>query len=54
VTNLYPYLTGSELLSYMGKLTGMRAEHIHQRANVLLDKLGLTFAADRLITTYSK
>lgn len=54
VTNLYPFLTGKELLRYMGKLSCMNSQLIGHRSELLLEKLGLTFAADRLISTYSK
>ncbi len=54
VTNLYPFLRGKELLHYMGKLAGMKSKEIEQRAKMLLGKLGLTFAEDRLISAYSK
>lgn len=54
VTNLYPFLRGIELLRYMGKLAGMHPSLIEQRAKMLLEKLGLSFAEDRLISAYSK
>lgn len=54
VTNLYPFLRGKELLHYMGKLAGMKTKLIEKRSKELLDKLGLTFAEDRLIGAYSK
>lgn len=54
VTNLYPFLRGKELLHYMGKLAGMNSTQIKERSKMLLDKLGLTFAEDRLIGAYSK
>ena len=38
----------------MGKLAGMNSKTIEERATMLLDKLGLTFAEDRLISAYSK
>ncbi|MBP6910266.1 ABC transporter ATP-binding protein [Patescibacteria group bacterium] len=54
VTNLYPFLRGIELLRYMGKLAGMHPTLIEERAKMLLEKLGLSFAEDRLISAYSK
>lgn len=54
VTQLYPFLRGSELLDYMGRLAGMEPGLIKKRSVELLETLGLTFAAERLIGTYSK
>ena len=45
--------TGRENLVLQGQTYGMPATDIKRRANELLDRLGLTDAADRLVRTYS-
>lgn len=47
------FLTGRETLVMVGRLYGMKAKVASERANELLEKLGLTEAADRQTKTYS-
>ncbi len=46
-------LTGRENLELIGKLTHIRRDQLAPRVDALLDKFGLTGAADRLARTYS-
>lgn len=64
VTNLYPFLTGRELLSYMNAIYPQSStlhsswntadSHVTSKIAMLLEKLWLSFAADRLVGSYSK
>jgi ABC-2 type transport system ATP-binding protein len=45
--------TGRELLELQGKLCGLDSETSRRRAGEMLDLVGLTDAADRLVKTYS-
>jgi len=47
------FLTGRETLVMVGRLYGMKAKVAKARADELLEKLGLTEAADRQTKTYS-
>ena len=47
------FLTGREPLEMVGRLYGMKAKESKQRAQDLLERLGLTDAADKQIKTYS-
>jgi daunorubicin resistance ABC transporter ATP-binding subunit len=46
-------LTGRENLRLIGKLTHLPTAYVHRRADDLLDRFGLTHAADRPASTYS-
>ena len=48
------FLTGRELLSFFGKLSGLRGSEIGDRADFLLERVGLSDAADRRLAGYSK
>ncbi len=48
-----PMMTGRESLVMTGRIHGMRAAEARARAAELLDRFGLTEAADRLTKTYS-
>jgi ABC-2 type transport system ATP-binding protein len=48
-----PNATGRENLLLQGRLFGMRAHALRERVTELLTMLGLTEAADRLVSTYS-
>ncbi len=50
----YSFLTGRELLDATGRLFGMKGAVLAQRINEMLDRTGMTAAADRRIATYSK
>lgn len=50
----YKHMTGAETVRFFGKLCGMRGKSLRQRADELLDLVGLTNAADRRLGGYSK
>ena len=50
----YDYLTGGELLNYFGQLFGLPRKERSQRSRELLEKVGMTEAADVPLRKYSK
>jgi ABC-2 type transport system ATP-binding protein len=50
----YKYLTGEETLSFFGKLCGLSGSRLRERADRLLELVGLTDARNRRLSTYSK
>ena len=50
----YPELTGRENLRFTGRLNGLPPEVCEQRASELLDRVGMTDAADRKTGGYSR
>jgi len=50
----YQFLTGRELLTMAGNLFLMRGKRLKARINDLIELVGLTDAADRYISTYSR
>ena len=50
----YPFLTGRELLHISGRLFELKKHIIRERTQSLLEKVGLTAAADRRTATYSR
>src|SRR5438067_9550954 len=50
----YKFLTGEETLRFFGKLCGLHGSRLNERANRLLDLVGLTSARDQRLSTYSK
>ncbi|WP_293694343.1 ABC transporter ATP-binding protein [uncultured Agrococcus sp.] len=50
---MFNRLTGRELLRYTGLLRGMAAEDVVSRTDELLEALGLTDAASKLVVDYS-
>jgi ABC-2 type transport system ATP-binding protein len=50
---LYPTLTGRENLRFYGCMYGVYGKQLEERISDWLDKLGLTAAADRRVSTYS-
>jgi ABC-2 type transport system ATP-binding protein len=48
-----PLMTGNELLHLQAVLYGLPAAHVQGRADELLERVGLTGAADRRVGTYS-
>lgn len=53
-SNLYPELSGFDNLCFCGALYGMRKQDRGRRAEQLLEDFGLTEAAGRKFSTYSK
>lgn len=53
-TYLYKYLTGREFLRFSGKFFNIPKAELEDRIDVLLAKVGLDKAADRLLSKYSK
>lgn len=53
-TYLYKYLTGREFLRFSGKFFNIPKDELEARIDVLLAKVGLDKAADRLLSKYSK
>jgi ABC-2 type transport system ATP-binding protein len=51
---LYDYLTPREYLDYIGRLLGMPAQRRRARADELLERVGLTHAADLALRRFSK
>lgn len=51
---LYEYLTASEYLAFAARLSGLAAAVMAERRGLLLEKLKLSQAAHRRISTYSK
>jgi ABC-2 type transport system ATP-binding protein len=50
----YEYLTGREILGFYARLSGVRRERRAERVEALLEQVGLAFAADSRLGTYSK
>ena len=50
----YPDMTGRENLRMTGKMNGLRGEALETRIDELLERMGMTAAADRRASTYSK
>lgn len=49
----YPWMTGIELLKFMGGLSNIEKKVLEQRINELLDLVGLSGVENQLIGTYS-
>ncbi|MCB7319180.1 ABC transporter ATP-binding protein [Lacrimispora sp. 210928-DFI.3.58] len=50
----YSDMTGKENLRYTGRLNGLSESVIEERAESLLEKVGMTYAADQKAGTYSR
>jgi ABC-2 type transport system ATP-binding protein len=50
----YDYMTGREILTFYAKLFGITEPERSKRVNELLDRVGLSRAADQTLRTYSK
>ena len=50
----YPDMTGRENLRFTGRLNGLEPEEIEKRIDSLLERVGMTEAADRKTGTYSR
>ncbi len=53
-TYLYPYLTSRETLDFYGRLFDLSARERRERADQLLEMIGLQHAANRLVGEFSK
>lgn len=54
IFHTYPFYKAQEVLGYYGKLSGMSASELDHKVPHLLDRLGLSDAADRKAGTFSK
>lgn len=52
--NLPTYLTGLEMVTYAGRLSGMPKRRARERAGELMERARISYAAKRRIGTYSK
>lgn len=50
----YPDMTGRENLKFTGRLNGLTEKEIEEKMKVLLERVGMTDAADQKTGTYSK
>ncbi len=50
----YDFLTGREILRFYAKLSGVPAASLRQRVETLLEWVGLSYAADARLRSYSK
>jgi len=53
-TYLYKYLTGREFLRFNGNFFDIPKDVLELRINTLIEKVGLSHAADKLLAKYSK
>lgn len=53
-TYLYKYLTGDEFLDFNGAFYGLSGKNLEKRKNIVLEKVGLTYARGKRLHTYSK
>jgi ABC-2 type transport system ATP-binding protein len=51
---VYPYLTPFEFVEMCARLSGMRGKQVHERAEKVLDQVGILYAADRPVRRLSK
>ena len=50
----YPSMTGRENLVFAGMMNGLTNGEAHERAAAMLERVGMTYAADRRAGTYSR
>lgn len=50
----YPDLTGRQNLRFTGELNGLGKEECEERIEALLERVGMTYAADKKVSTYSR
>lgn len=50
----YPDMTGRENLRFTGRLNGLGKDECEKRIDMLLERVGMTYAADRKAGTYSR
>ena len=48
------FLSGRELVTYFGGLSGMEKQHVKERTEKVIELVGMTHCANRKIRTYSK
>ncbi|MEM1023886.1 MAG: ABC transporter ATP-binding protein [Myxococcota bacterium] len=53
-TNFYDYLSGQELVTWFGQLTGLARHEAERQAKLALDRVGLGERSARRLRTYSK
>ena len=53
-TGFYPDMTGRDNLRFTGRLNGLPEKEIDKKIDVLLERVGMTYAADQKTGTYSK
>ncbi len=51
---VYPYLTPREFVTLAGRLNDMRGRRLDERVMVVLDRVGVAYAADRPVRALSK
>ncbi|MGH7270967.1 MAG: ATP-binding cassette domain-containing protein, partial [Polyangiaceae bacterium] len=51
---IYPYLTPREFVTLCGRLSGLRGARLKARAGAILDRVDVSYAADRAARTMSK
>lgn len=51
---VFPSLTPREFVEMSGRLSGMSGKHLHKRAEEVLDRTGVLYAADRQVRRLSK
>jgi ABC-2 type transport system ATP-binding protein len=51
---VYPYLTPREFVELCGRLSGMSGEHLRKRTDLVLERVGIAYAADRAVRALSK
>jgi len=54
IFHTYPFYKANEALQYYGRLSGMSAGDVKQAIPPVLDRMGLTDAANRKVVTFSK
>ncbi len=51
---VYPYLTPREFVDLCGRLNGMGGAELRKRTDVVLERVGIAYAADRAVRALSK
>jgi ABC-2 type transport system ATP-binding protein len=51
---VYPYLTPREFVELCGRLSGMSGQHLRKRTEIVLERVGMAYAADRAVRALSK
>ncbi|MGC4086414.1 MAG: ABC transporter ATP-binding protein [Polyangiaceae bacterium] len=51
---IYPYLTPLEFVELCGRLSGMKSRQLRERARLVLEQVGIGYAADRRVGRLSK
>lgn len=53
-TGFYTDMTGRQNLRFTGRLNGLEGQELEERIEMLLERVGMTYAADQKAGTYSK